>query len=130
MGDYAPLFKPGQAVTSTASATITGGTLLIVTGTGTVGPGTAAAATWVGVAAQDAASGAPVGYFSGGVQRILASGLVTAGDLVVAGAAGTVATIAVIGGAWAAADIANTRAIVGVALTTGTDVLVEIKMER
>lgn len=130
MSDYTPLFKPGQAVTSTASAAITGGKLLIVTGSGTVGPGTAASPAWVGVAAQDAASGAPVGYFSGGVQRILASGAVIAGDLVVAGAAGTVASIAAIGAAWAAADIANTRAIVGVALTTGTDVLVEIKMEH
>lgn len=129
MADYVPLFKPGAAVTSTTSAIVTGGTLLIVTGSGTVGPGTAKSPAWVGVAAQDAASGATVGYFSGGVQRILASGLVTAGDIVVAGAAGTVATLAAVTTP-TAADVTDTRAIVGLALTTGTDVLVEIRMER
>lgn len=131
MADYVPLFKPGQAVTSQASAAVTGGQLLHVTGDGTVGPATAASAAWVGVAAQDAAAGGDqVGYYCGGVQRITASGAVTAGNLLVAGAAGTVAALAAVTTP-TAADVTNTRAIVGIALTTAADgALVEVRMER
>lgn len=129
MADYVPLFKPGQAVTSTTSAAVTGGQLLIVTGSGTVGPATAKSPKWVGVAAQDAASGATVGYYSGGVQRITASGTVTAGDIVVAGASGTVASLAAVTTP-TADDVTDSRAIVGIALTTATDALVEVRMER
>lgn len=130
MSDYSPLHRPGAAVTSTASATITGGQLLAVSGDGTVGPAGANSATWVGVAAQDAASGAKVGYFAGGVQRIINSGGVTAGDILVPAAAGVVATLAAVTTP-TAADVTNTRAIVGIALTTAAaGALVEVQMGR
>lgn len=131
MADYVPLYQPGQAVTSQASAAITGGQLLAVSGDGTVAPAGANAANWVGVAAQDAAaSGDKVGYYAGGVQRITASGAVTAGDILVAAAAGKVATLAAVTTP-TAADVTNTRAIVGIALTTAADAaLVEVRMER
>lgn len=92
MADYLPKFKPGEAITRTASAAITGGQLVIVSGSGTVAPSTAASAAWLGVAAHDAAIGDPVTIFKDGVQRPLASAAITAGDIVVAAAAGRVAT--------------------------------------
>lgn len=111
MADYVPLYLPGKAVNSTASATITGGQVVYVSGSGTVAPATAAANIPVGVAAQDAASGAYVGYFARGtVHRLTASGTVTAGDLVEA-AAGAVATHTV---------GTNDGRVFGIALTTAT----------
>lgn len=130
MADYVPLFSPGQDTTSQASATITGGQLVAVSGSGTVAPAGANAANWVGVAKRDAANGDRVGVTSGGVQRLTASGTVTAGDLVVAAASGQVSTLAAVTTP-TAADVTNTRAIVGIALTTAANgALVEIKMER
>jgi len=113
MAEYLPVFKPGQAVTLKASATITGGQLVEVTGSGTVGPAGAASTKVVGVAAFDAATNDNVTIFAGGVQHGAASGTVTAGDVVQAGAAGTIAS--------------GTTAPIGVALstaTTGNDVRV------
>jgi predicted RecA/RadA family phage recombinase len=106
MAEYLPVFKPGQAMTSQASATITAGMLLEVSGSGTVGPAGAASVKVVGVAATDAASGDKVTYFAGGVQHCPASGAITAGARVDAVAAGVVA---------------GTTAPVGVALTTAAD---------
>lgn len=122
MADYLPLYSPGKAFTYTASATILAGQLLEVTGTGTVGPAGAASLKCVGVAAFDAASGAPVTIFSGGIQRIpaVAAG-VTAGDVLSAGVAGTVQAIG--------AGAFGTK--IGIALTTAASgVLVECQMDR
>jgi len=96
---------------STASATVTGGQLLAVTATGTVGPAGANSAAVVGIAIDDAASGAAVRMFvPAGVWTTVTPGGVTAGAKLVTGAAGTVETIA-----------ANTfEKIVGTALTTAT----------
>lgn len=130
MSDYSPLYQPGHAIPSQSSAAITGGKLVAVSGPGTVATAGANATGWVGVAAFDvAASGEQVNVLSGGVQRLLASGAVTAGDTVVCAAAGAVSTLAAVTTP-TAADVTNTRAIVGTALTTATDALVEIKMER
>lgn len=95
----------------TASATITAGQVLEVTGSGTVGPAGAASTAVCGVAVGAAASGAPVRVFMpGGAWTSTASGGITAGARVIAGAAGTVATIG-----------ANTFAtMIGTALTTAT----------
>lgn len=130
MADYVPLFTPGQDFTSQASAAITGGQLLAVSGSGTVAPAGANAANWLGVATQDASNGDKVGVTSGGIQRLTASGAVTAGDVLVAAASGQVSTLAAVTTP-TAADVTNTRAIVGIALTTAANgTLVEIKMER
>jgi hypothetical protein len=92
MADYAPKFLYGETVTGTASAAITGGQVLVVSGNGTVGPAPDAAdVTVIGVAAQDAAIGALVSYFPRGKVHITTTaGAVVAGAGVSAGAAGTV----------------------------------------
>lgn len=122
MADYLPLYKPGQSLPYTASATITGGQLVEVTGSGTVGPAGAASLKVVGVAAFDAVSGDRLTIHTGGVQRVLAAtGGVTAGDVVSAGAAGTVAPIG--------AGAFGTK--IGIALTTAAaGVAAEIQMDR
>lgn len=54
MAEYLPVYKPGQAVTLKASATITGGQVVAVSGSGTVAPAGADSTAWVGVASNDA----------------------------------------------------------------------------
>lgn len=132
MADYLPLFKPGEAIHYAASAAITGGQLVEVTGTGTVGPAAAGSIKVVGVAAFDAASGERVTIFCGGVQRVnAAAGGVTAGDVLQAGAAGTVAPVAASGAAYVQAEANNYRAVIGIALTTAAaGVAVECQMDR
>ncbi|WP_250029787.1 capsid cement protein [Paractinoplanes maris] len=110
MGAYEPKFLYNDVVTGTASATITGGQVLIVSGNGTVGPAGAAGPAVVGVAAFDAASGERVSYFPRGKVHVsTAAGAITAAARVDAGAAGTVAS--------ASAAVTN----IGIALTTAAD---------
>lgn len=122
MGAYEPKFLYGDECTATFSATTTGGQVLAVTGNGTVGPaGTGTQAKVVGVAANDVAANARASFFPRGKVHVsTASGAITAGDQVVAGAAGTVATEAAASGA-TTADVNNAREIIGVALTTAAD---------
>jgi len=119
MADYVPLYLPGKAFTAQASAAITGGRLVYVSGSGTVANTGADTNIPIGVAAQDAAaSGDHVGVFGRGtIHRILAVGTVTAGEVVEAAAGGGVATHAV--------DASDAQ-VFGIALTTATDALVEI----
>lgn len=107
MPEYLPTFKPGQAITLKASATISGGQLVEVSGSGTVGPAGAASTKALGHAAFDAVSGDYVTIYAGGVQHGTASGAITAGAVVQAGAAGTIA--------------AGTTAPLGVAIVTAAD---------
>lgn len=95
MADYLPKFKPGQAVTFTASADVTGGRLVAVTGNRTVGPAGADSAAVVGVAGFDALSGERVTVFTraGGVQQLVASGAIAAGVKVSAAATGKIQTV-------------------------------------
>ncbi|MEE6295191.1 capsid cement protein [Georgenia wangjunii] len=90
MADYTPLFKPGDAVTHTASADVTGGRVVEITGNRQVAAAGADSAKVVGVAGFDAQSGESVTVFSGGVQRPIAAGAITAGARVATGAGGTV----------------------------------------
>lgn len=130
MAEYLPVKNPGQALPLAASATITGGQLVAVSGVSTVAPAGANALNVVGVAAFDAAVGDQVTVFGGGVQELTTTGTVTAGDLVVAAANGTVSTLAAVTTP-TAADVTNTRAILGVALTTATTGLkVQVKLDR
>lgn len=95
MADYLPKFKPGQAVTFTASADVTGGRLVAVTGNRTVGPAGADSAAVVGVASRDAKTGERVTVFTraGGVHPLTASGAVVAGVKVSSATAGKIQTI-------------------------------------
>lgn len=122
MADYQPLHLPGKAFTRQASGTITGGQLVIVSGSGTVAASTAATAAWLGIAGHDAVSGDNVTVFAEGVQRITASGSITAGATVEAAASGAVA---------AHTNGTNDINVVGLALTTVTNgQLVEVSLLR
>jgi hypothetical protein len=128
--EYLPVFKPGQAITLKASAAVTGGQIVAVTGVGTVGPAGANAVNWIGVASTDAAINDNVTIYADGVQSVTASGTVTAGDLVVCAAAGAVSSLAAVTTP-TAADVTNTRAIVGVAISTATNGnKVRVKFDR
>lgn len=130
MAEYLPIRTPGDALVSTASATITGGTIVAVSGNGTVATAGATALNWVGVAAFDASANDSVTVYTGGVQEVTASGAVTAGDLLVTAASGQVSTLAAVTTP-TAGDVTGTRAIVGVALTTAaTGAKVRVKFER
>jgi hypothetical protein len=130
MAEYLPVKSPGQALTPSASATITAGQLVAVSGVSTVAAAGANALNWLGVAAFDAVNGDVVTVYCDGVQELVTTGTVTAGDLVVAAASGTVSTLAAVSTP-TAADVTNTRAIVGVALTTATTGLkVQVKLAR
>lgn len=119
MADYVPLAWPGKAFTATASAAITGKQALRVSGSGTLAPATQASHLIVGVAAFDVAnSGDSLTWFPRGtIHRLLATGTVTAGDVVEAATAGTVATHT---------QGTNDVRVFGIALTTATDATVEI----
>lgn len=84
MADYAPKYLYADQITGTASATITGGQLLVVSGDGTVGPAGADAANVIGVATMDAAANARVSYCPRGKVHI--STAASGGNGVVAGA--------------------------------------------
>jgi hypothetical protein len=114
MADYVPRFKPGQAITSQASAAITGGRLVAVSGSGTVATAGADSALVVGVAAFDvAASGDKVTLYNGGVQKLVASGAITAGAGVVSDTGGKVKSATT-------ATAAAAGTLLGRALTTVT----------
>lgn len=90
MADYQPIYAPGTAFTSTASAAITGGQMVAVSGNGTIAPAASDSQDVIGVAAHDAASGARVTVhaLAGVVHEFVAGvGGVTAGDHLKVGAA-------------------------------------------
>lgn len=121
MGEYSPLFRPGKAITRVTSAAVTGGQLLAVGTAGAVAATSAATAKWLGVAAFDAAITTDVTVECGGTQRLVASGAVAAGDILVAAAAGKVATNAAPGAGQQ----------VGIALTDAADgASVDVQMAR
>lgn len=118
MADYTPVFSGGALpFTSQASATITGGQIVIASGVGTVGPAGAAATAVVGVAAHDAASGAKVSVWplANVVHEIVTANNVTAAGGIQTAAAGTAdpATTSI-----AAASAAGT--LIGIALNSAT----------
>ena len=110
MADYLPIFKPGATVTMTAGAAIIGGRAVELSGDRTVQHAAAGSPKYVGVAGFSAAAGEKVTVHTPGQgQRGIASGAVTAGDMIKAAAGGKVAT-----GATQADKI-------GIALTGGSD---------
>lgn len=118
MAQYTPHFFPATQLSDPASATVTAGQLLYVSGDNTVAPTTAATAAWLGVAAHDAASGERVSYYTAGVHELAASGTINAGDPVVPAAAGAVAALGnatysqVVGVAKAAAASGKVRVLI------------------
>lgn len=124
MADYAPVFLPGTAITTTASGTIAGGDLLVVSGSGTVAKAAAnQAMNYVGVAGHDATSGVKLTMICAhAVHESIADGTVTAGDLLTTTATANrqVKTAAAVTTP-TAADVTTTRALIGIALTTASD---------
>lgn len=116
MADHLPLFKPGQAVSFTATTAITGGRVVEVTGNRSVGTAPAASAKAIGTAGHDAAIGDQVVvHLAGLVDTAPAAAAVAAGALVEAAAAGKVQT-------------ATTGRVLGITLNAATaaDQLVQI----
>lgn len=121
MGDFVPKFSPGQNLTLTASADITGGQLVEVSGVNSVQASSAASAKWLGTARQDTKSGEKVVVVRGGVHPLKASGAITAGDRVIPASTGRVVTI----------GAGNAAHSVGTALSTAVDgALVLVAMDR
>ncbi len=89
MPDYLRKYAPGDRVTYSASAAITGGQLVTISGNGTVAP-TAGGASVEGVATRDAATGQLVTVVSGGVAPLTASAAIGAGGRVMPAASGAV----------------------------------------
>ena len=92
MADYAPVLGRPKTVTMTAGASITGGQVLVFSAADTVVPSGVNPANYAGIAAHDAASGAPVTVMMGAgvVHETPVAAGVTAAALVYGGAAGQV----------------------------------------
>lgn len=97
MGDYTPVFAGALPITFTASAAVTGGTPVEITGDMTVGPAAAGSSTYVGIAGHDAAVGVAVTVHTprGSVEEVAVSAALVAGDPVKAAANGQVAKFVV-----------------------------------
>ncbi|MDL4812809.1 capsid cement protein [Actinomadura opuntiae] len=109
MTDYIPVFEPATAVTLTASAPISAGQLVEVSGDGTIGPAGADSAKYVGVAAHAAVNGQRLVVWPRGmVHESIASGAIAAGAGISAAAAGAVAA-------------AGAGPVLGIALTTAAN---------
>jgi hypothetical protein len=124
MPDYTPVYVPSKVVTLTASGAVVGGDLLEVSGSGTVRKcATLATIGYVGVAGEDtAANGRVTVYCRGFVHESVADGSVTAGDqLLTSATAGRQVKTVPPSTTPTKADVDNTRAIIGVALTSAAD---------
>jgi hypothetical protein len=142
VGDYSPVALPGQTFTFQASTVLVGGDLVEVTGNNTVGKiGTLASRLFIGVANHDAASGAKVTItLAHPIHESLADGTVAAGDQLTSTntanrqvktlaaaalnvdvtAAPSEASIEAFNPAINTA-VNNARAVIGVAISGGTD---------
>ena len=116
MADHLLKFKPGQAVTFTASTAITGGRLVEVTGDRTVGTAGAASTKAIGTAGHDAAIGDQVTvHIAGPVDTFVSAAAIAAGVNIEAAASGK-------------AQPATTGRVLGLSLnaTTAADQVVQV----
>lgn len=142
MADYTPVALPGQTWTFTAGGTLTGGDLVEVTGNNTVSKvATLASTAFVGVANNDATSGGRVTVtLSKAIHESLADGTITAGSQLTTTNTANRAVKALAAAALNV-DVTGTptettienfnpaintavnqaRAVIGVAITSGTD---------
>ncbi|UVO12819.1 DUF2190 family protein [Mycobacterium sp. SVM_VP21] len=117
--DYVPKFLGGCTITCTATADITAGQLVVVSGDYKVAPSSAAAQSQFGVAVRSVKSGQRVAVWFEGVHQLAASGAISAGTAVVGAASGAVA-----------AATAETPAgeVVGYALAAAANSLVDVRL--
>jgi len=124
MADYTPVFVPGDEIPLTASAIVAGGDLVEVSGSGTIAKvATLASTKYVGVVAQDTPANGRCTVFARDIVHLsLADGAITAGDqLTTTNTAGRqVKTVPAVTTP-TAADVTNTRGIIGVAMTSVAD---------
>lgn len=110
MGQYLPVFRPGDTVTFDVTAAVTGGhPVQVGTADRSVAPAAAASVTYVGVAGHDAAIGDKVTVEVGNpIHLLVALGAVARGAKVEAAGAGKIRT-------------ATTGTAIGLALTSAAD---------
>ena len=120
MAEYAPVYYEADRFPAVTSAAVTAGQCLIVSGSGTVAKSAGADASFLGIAAFDAASGDTVTVLSDGIHLLAASGSISAGNLVTTAASGAVA----------AHSGTNYSTIIGVALADAADSKVKVKLVR
>lgn len=116
MGDYSPVYAAGcLPFTLTASATITGGQVLFASGVSTVAPTAGANGAVVGVAGNDAASGAKVTVWplDNLIHESVTPAGVTAGNSLTSSTAGGIDTGVL-------ATVAANGTLLGTAVTTAT----------
>ena len=123
MPDYSPIYHHGERWTAVLSTAVIGGQCLVVTGSDTVGIGSATPTSnlnnFVGVAAHDGKIGEPVTVLSGGIHQLTAAVAITAGALVGAATGGGVAVPA------------TGDAVIGIALNTAANgAKVKVKLFR
>lgn len=111
--EYNPVYVPGRAMTLTASAAVSAGDVVEVSGSGTVARVSASASLKViGVVSTPAQPGHRVMIWGRGpVHELVADGIITAGDLVVA-------TVTPGFGVRAMTGDDDPRALLGVAITS------------
>ncbi|MBD3781693.1 MAG: DUF2190 family protein [Micrococcales bacterium] len=97
MTDYTPVVAGGQPATFTASAAVTGGQPVEVTGNMQVGPAASGTQKYVGIAGHDAPAGEKVTVHmpAGSIEEVAVSAAVTAGQHVKASGSGRVAPFTV-----------------------------------
>lgn len=110
MGQYLPVFRPGDTVTFDVTAAVTGGhPVQVGTADRSVAPAAAASVTYVGVAGHDAAIGDKVTVEVGKpIHLLVALGAVARGAKVEAAGAGKIRT-------------STTGTAIGLALTSAAD---------
>ncbi|BEL07836.1 hypothetical protein Q0Z83_060270 [Actinoplanes sichuanensis] len=125
MADYQPIVTGGaKPWTATTSGAVTGGRVLVESGSGTVAQAGADAADAVGVAAFDAASGAKVTVWplDGVVHELEASGAITSGAGIATDANGQVKTGVI-------ATLAAAGTLIGTALTTAAGSPLKLRVQ-
>lgn len=120
MANITPKFAPGTDITYTASAAVTGGRLVTLTGNRRVGPA-GAGSTVIGVPLRDAALEEKVTVAREGVFMLRAAAAIAAGDRLIPAANGEVQPVGAAAATGAATaqtqtDIENSRDIIGFAL--------------
>lgn len=127
MADYTPVYTGGVIpFTSTTSAAVVGGNVLVWSGANTVAASAAVSTVVCGVAAHDAASGARVTVWpiDGAIHELVAAAAVSAGAGITADAAGS--------GQVATATIATAAAagtLIGTAVTTAAGSPLKLRVQ-
>ena len=127
MADYTPVYTGGvKPFTSTTSAAVVGGNVLVWSGSGTVAASAAVSTVVAGVAAHDAASGARVTVWpiDGAIHELVATAALAAGAGVTTDAVGVgqVATAVI-------ATAAAAGTLIGTAVTTAAGSPLKLRVQ-